>query len=927
MTIGIPTLARAPFAQKVNINIPFGQHANLFKNSNMAPTSTTTTQWQGSLNQDGYPSGADIQVNLAGNYNNPYPNYYGHWTYSHAGLGSLNLSTGAIIYSGGASVSGLNPTAGADHGYTVFNLIFNNQSNVNIEFAYGALIGSIQDNGSGKVQLVPVNSLGFSNYNSPALYQINNITGIPPGLYLCTLNGSNFDITGLAYNSGTMSVNTGIPGIQSELIRNNPQGNYTFISGDTSAWSISNMILARTSEYTGAANGSIVWNTELVAQLRDQIKPKYLRFMDVSFVNGSLATNYTYRAKESNLFHEDSSWVPAYWIGSISNGGSDAYTCANPTASPSGAFVDGEIIQGQVITGNSGNSPTINPGGRGARPVLSSNSYGVPLVLNLGGTLTIGHTISLTMNASYLSGGTYTKSYTFASTDIATEAQAFADAVNSDTTLNAASLYSQGGNNTVTGEVLLSYNRNRIVSGSVASATFSVAVTGSGHTWTKGTMPTNAQDNAPSRGFPQQAWIANLYVSLVYSKVLDAWISIPQGITRGTSIEAQVQLANATNSNLWVNVPILYSKASVIALVQTVASLLNPTLSFIIEYANEVWNQSNQQTGVAQNIGNALGFTSVNGLVSWMNYYGLRFKIFRDAAKTAWANAGRDPTKLIGLLVDALVYLGTNGSPTQTNRLNGTLLNSSNLSYMMFGGEGGTAGLDYSSFPNRPIDDADAISVASYWDGQLVNFQFGGFNGSISTYATILQASADWASGDPARMRSALAVFHADAIAGLNTLNAYYSVVQTVISSYDTQRAGNGLAKIYRLDYEGGYESYLNGSFSGTQNSNIDSADGTSAYPLGQYFTNNLGWDATAYGASNAIVAQNLVSLYLAWKNNELYKKGVKQWLDNIQSAHPDRLAIGCWFGYTGPSVWQIFPASTSSVPQTVFNALAQYRS
>jgi hypothetical protein len=62
------------------------------------------------------------------------------------------------------------------------------------------------------------------------------------------------------------------------------------------------------------------------------------------------------------------------------------------------------------------------------------------------------------------------------------------------------------------------------------------------------------------------------------------------------------------------------------------------------------------------------------------------------------------------VVADWLVALGTAGSDSLTNRLNGGQLTTSNLMHNALSGLGGAAGTTYTAFPNRPVDDADVVS-------------------------------------------------------------------------------------------------------------------------------------------------------------------------------------------------------------------------
>ena len=91
--------------------------------------------------------------------------------------------------------------------------------------------------------------------------------------------------------------------------------------------------------------------------------------------------------------------------------------------------------------------------------------------------------------------------------------------------------------------------------------------------------------------------------TLFYSKYADAWlvdITGMRGIISGVPIEVLVDIANATNTNLWLNIPcFLVHDGSHQQFAQIVKNRLNPQLNFAVEYCNEVWNGSFPQSGYA----------------------------------------------------------------------------------------------------------------------------------------------------------------------------------------------------------------------------------------------------------------------------------------------------------------------------------------
>ena len=158
------------------------------------------------------------------------------------------------------------------------------------------------------------------------------------------------------------------------------------------------------------ANESIVdagrvVDPELIAQLHYE-KPAWLRFMDLSGVQASYENDFSHRVPVSNMYYPGSSgrYVPDYWAGTISRGADDAYTCSNPAASRSGAYLDNEVIQGIIDYPNIGNNPTLNVSGRGAKYIYDFAIQ--PQKLRFSGAIpAFGTTLAFRFVASWLNGG------------------------------------------------------------------------------------------------------------------------------------------------------------------------------------------------------------------------------------------------------------------------------------------------------------------------------------------------------------------------------------------------------------------------------------------------------------------------------------------------------------------------------------------
>lgn len=267
--------------------------------------------------------------------------------------------------------------------------------------------------------------------------------------------------------------------------------------------------------------------------------------------------------------------------------------------------------------------------------------------------------------------------------------------------------------------------------------------------------------NAPSIGGIGLKSLA----TLTYDSVLNKWIWTSDGFLAQVPLEEHMALANAINANLWFNIPHLYDATVDGAAIVTVVKVgLKPGLNFYPELSNEVWNPGGAfaQTSYALGEGTALGFTTNEQVNSW---YALRSRQMMGAITTAWGGPASNLKRVMAFSASA-VFGST--ATNNTYRFQGSDLSS-------FG---------YSSFPNRPIDFADAMSYATYYSGaQLVNadanyanpMSIGGPN-SVGIYTGLLGAADDYASGVPAQMTNALAFVDWDIRAGIRISSAVSSI-------------------------------------------------------------------------------------------------------------------------------------------------------
>lgn len=108
--------------------------------------------------------------------------------------------------------------------------------------------------------------------------------------------------------------------------------------------------------------------------------------------------------------------------------------------------------------------------------------------------------------------------------------------------------------------------------------------------------------------------------------------------TTGVPIEAMVALANEAKTNMWINIPTQADDNYVRQMLTYVRDNLNPTLKVNVEYSNEVWNWSFQQSKYANQMSQQLWGTGILG--GWEQYYGYRAAQVASIANDVFGTSG-----------------------------------------------------------------------------------------------------------------------------------------------------------------------------------------------------------------------------------------------------------------------------------------------
>jgi hypothetical protein len=871
--------------------------------------SSSEPGFQRNYDADQYPRGV-LNAPLSGNFPFP-PSYLGRLVWKWRGNGSLQFGGfPTIIYSGGANIVAVN----ASTGDLAFDITMKERSDPRVEFAWGFRIQSLSQSpvvdhsGSPLVRIRSKPGYGI-NIPDNSTMKLQGIRGQANalGIWNCAkVDNQTFDLQGSRWNASDPYT-----GPSGEAILSVRQVSLVFPPGRYS--SFGGLVLCRSEDEAAVDTGRQVSHAAVDSYAK--LNPRYLRFMDMLAVINSTATSFRYRSRPSSMTFAAGRFEPAFWVGRLSHGQEDSYSCANPTASGDGAYSDGEIVQGYADLANQKTSPTLNVGGRGAKPI-----FGIaitPQLMTLSGAPSHGDVVSIVFKGSHINGGSpYTFNYTVNSspghygpdTNIDRLGANLTFAAGRDPVLIAAgiSFGNAGG-----GQCSIIYNRN-----AGSGTTFSASISGPGTiaiafgTLKPGTIAVNATR------------------TYTYSKILDGWIQ-NNGLNSGTPLEVIAELCNRCGVGCWVNIPLLYSVDSAREFGATLAKLLRPGLPVVCELSNEVWNFAQYQTSMAMNLGCQLGFTSA-GNRAYLGFYALRACQLLPSFAEGWTSAGRSRLDL--KLVTANVILEGDGHYSggmQQYEWNGADLDiSKNAALAALGGPGGTAlSVSHNTFPNRPIDLMDGVSYAIYWKGALARSTSSAWNGTQSEYDTLFQASADFASGG-AGVERALMAWDNDirrgtknGTIGSETIASFISPqkgVEAKLSEYDRQRAMAGMSRLGVYVYEAALEQGLSAN-------NVNGTNRVDPTDLNNQFAANKWTLSPKFGASNLEVATNIVRLFLAYKNSEFFAKNVTDLFEQVVSIHAGRDAFPAWYGYTGPNIWSLYPGDLSTQPYRSYDAIAAF--
>jgi hypothetical protein len=111
----------------------------------------------------------------------------------------------------------------------------------------------------------------------------------------------------------------------------------------------------------------------------------------------------------------------------------------------------------------------------------------------------------------------------------------------------------------------------------------------------------------------------------------------------------------------------------------------------------------------------------------------------------------------------------------------------------------------------------------------------------------------------------------------------------------------------------------------GLGTNNVNGTNSLDPTALNNQFTSNRWVLFPTFGSSNLEVATNIVELFLAYKNSDYFMKNVLAVYKQVTSIHAGRDAYPAWYGYSGPSIWSLYPGDITRTPYKSYDAIAAF--
>lgn len=615
--------------------------------------------------------------------------------------------------------------------------------------------------------------------------------------------------------------------------------------------SMSNLVICREADEAAITAGQF-WTAEFLQSIR-LLHPFSLRLMgwtQSGAANLSNQPGWAYRTPLSYFSYTITRFPSQLWAGSAS--GTDQYTSSAAPDTP-GTWTDGEAIQ--MLIPNAGRS-----------------ALGITGWANNGGLFraTVSSTTGLTTGQSvYING------------------------VSGQT---AGTALSYGNTWTIT--VIDATHVD------LQGSTFASGASG-------GILHTTTIDvNSRGPKFMVENFVltgANIQTNSIVTMRYDALLNVMlvtrsngandfSGLTFQIPIEAMVNLANTLNLPLWLNIPPFYTPASVTSLITYVRDNLIPDL--YLEFSNETWNFAFPQGQWMTQRGFSIGLPLSSNVAQYSGA-ALLYRQLMAAATTAWSP--RSASQLHRIMA---FQLFGNATQFETSWMLGTsLTGTGNALYAS------RIGVDYNASPNRPLDFADGISIADYFQGGQISgvttdAAYGCSGRVLADIAPLISWATLYATGSSSNRLTALAALDNDiragAFAGCGASNpGTIASLATLYSSWNTMAAARSIG-IY--NYEGGF---------------------AGAPPT-------VGWLTAKGDATPSATNANIITLINAWRLSFLSYRATIDWAAQFMALSQAR--SGSWLTVAGPPASAAFSQFVllqggfdPALPFQVYDGMAAY--
>lgn len=239
---------------------------------------------------------------------------------------------------------------------------------------------------------------------------------------------------------------------------------------------------------------------------------------------------------------------------------------------------------------------------------------------------------------------------------------------------------------------------------------------------------------------------ANVMGTFVYNAKRNVWMYQEGALQARVPYEVQASLCNALSTGCWLNIPTFFTQASSQSFGSWARDNVNGKV--LIELGNEFFLSIRPPFNYASALANTIGFPNSD---NYKSGYGLLHRQAMGSFTDGWSP--RSTSSLVRYLEWIVGGMGTvlpSGSDLKLDA-SGNYCNGSGCTIVTrYDSAGSCSATNTTS--GRPIDCADAIGMAPYYNGAI----FQGPNGWTNDSTDGFTAVNNWLSGVPAQMQAAL---------------------------------------------------------------------------------------------------------------------------------------------------------------------------